>query len=56
MLDDRSATEIQSNEVEIHLPESLLLDVVQLAIAKGMTVEQLINKAVADYLQKKRID
>jgi hypothetical protein len=53
---DSSTEEKDGNHLEIVLPESLLHGISQVALAKGMTVEQAIKDAIAQHLDKQKLD
>ena len=54
MLDDQSTESVQLDELQIVIPVALLRRVSQIAIAKGITTEEAIKEAIAQYLEKQK--
>ena len=52
--DDASTHQEDGHHLEVVLPEYLLHGISQIAVAKGMTFNETINQAVAQYLEKQK--
>jgi hypothetical protein len=53
MTDDTSTPPINANQVEIVLPETLLLRLSRIAVAKRKPIKELVQDAVTQYLQQR---
>lgn len=52
MLDDQSTKQDQAPDLEVIIPASLMRKISQIAVAKGITLEDAMTEAVAQYLNK----
>ena len=52
--DDASTSQHDGNHLEVVLPVSLLHGISQIAVAKGMTLGEAINEAIAQYLERRK--
>jgi hypothetical protein len=53
MSDDSSTTPIDCNQLEIVLPEYLLHQLLQIAVAKRIPIKELVHDALAQYLHQR---
>jgi hypothetical protein len=52
-MDDLSTPETNCNQLEIVLPESLLHQLSQIAVAKRIPIKELVHDAIAQYLHQR---